>query len=148
MTPWTITWQLLCPWDSPGKNTGVGCHFLLLGILPTQGSNQGLQHCRQTLYRLSHQGSHVGALNKDIWFLSCRGFSDSTRVMPLCISMKEGCLWSLSGTFDSSRSTPRVSTHRAHPESLLHEISQILWCFPSDSPSPTQWNNRTFPTGL
>ena len=31
--------RLLCPWDSPGKNTGVGCHFLLQGIFPTQGSN-------------------------------------------------------------------------------------------------------------
>ena len=29
----------LCPWDSPGKNTGVGCHFLLQGIFPTQESN-------------------------------------------------------------------------------------------------------------
>ena len=32
----------LCPWDSPGKNTGVGCHFLLQGIFPTQGSNPRL----------------------------------------------------------------------------------------------------------
>ena len=31
--------RLLCPWDSPGQNTGVGCHALLQGILPTQGSN-------------------------------------------------------------------------------------------------------------
>ena len=31
--------RLLCPWDSPGKNIGVGCHFLLQGIFPTQGSN-------------------------------------------------------------------------------------------------------------
>ena len=31
--------QLLCPWDSPGKNTGVGCHALLQGIFPTQGLN-------------------------------------------------------------------------------------------------------------
>ena len=44
-------------WDSPGKNTGVGCHFLLQGIFPTQGSNPGLPHCRQTLKPLSHQGS-------------------------------------------------------------------------------------------
>ena len=43
--------------DSPGKNTGVGCHALLQGILPTQGSNLGLPHCRQILYHLSHQGS-------------------------------------------------------------------------------------------
>ena len=28
-----------CPWDFPAKNTGVGCHFLLQGIFPTQGSN-------------------------------------------------------------------------------------------------------------
>ena len=32
--------RLLCPWDSPGKNTGVGCHALLQGIFPTQGSNR------------------------------------------------------------------------------------------------------------
>ena len=43
--------------DSPGKNTGVGCHALLHGIFPTQGSNPGLLHCRQILYHLSHQGS-------------------------------------------------------------------------------------------
>ena len=35
--------RLLCPWNFPGKNTGVGCHFLLLGILLTQGSNPRLQ---------------------------------------------------------------------------------------------------------
>ena len=43
--------------DSPGKNTGVGCHALLYGIFLTQGSNPGLQHCKQILYHLSHQGS-------------------------------------------------------------------------------------------
>ena len=39
VTPWTEAPQLLCPWDFPGKNTGVGCHFLLQGISPTQGLN-------------------------------------------------------------------------------------------------------------
>ena len=34
----------LCPWDSPGKNTGVDCHALLQGIFPTQGSNPDLRH--------------------------------------------------------------------------------------------------------
>ena len=47
----------LCSWDFAGKNTGVGCHFLLQGIFPTQGLNPGLLHCRQMLYHLSHQGS-------------------------------------------------------------------------------------------
>ena len=63
------SWPTLCdPMDciSPGssihgifsgKNTGVGCHFLLQGIFLTQGSNLGLLHCRQTLYHLSHKGS-------------------------------------------------------------------------------------------
>ena len=40
--------------DSPDKNTAVGCHALLQGILLTQESNPGLPHCRWTLY---HQGS-------------------------------------------------------------------------------------------
>ena len=46
--------------DSPGKNTGLGCHALLLEIFPTQGSNPRLLcllHCRRILYLLSHQGS-------------------------------------------------------------------------------------------
>ena len=47
-----------CPWDFPGKATGVGCHFLPQGIFLTQGSNPGLLHFRQTLYHLSYQGSH------------------------------------------------------------------------------------------
>ena len=42
--------RLLCAWDSPGKNTGVGSHSLLLGIFPTQGSNPSLLHCRGILY--------------------------------------------------------------------------------------------------
>ena len=40
--------------DSPGKKTGVDCHFLLQGTFLTQGSNPGLPPCRQTLYCLSH----------------------------------------------------------------------------------------------
>ena len=43
----------------PGKSTGVGCYFLLQRIFPTQGSNPGLLHCRQTLYHLSHNGSRT-----------------------------------------------------------------------------------------
>ena len=48
---------LLCPWDFPGKSTGVGCHFLLQRIFSTQGLNLGLPHYRQTLYCLRHQGN-------------------------------------------------------------------------------------------
>ena len=49
--------RILHSWDFPGKSTGAGCHFLLQGILPTQGLNSDLLHCRQMLYCLSHQWS-------------------------------------------------------------------------------------------
>ena len=51
----------LCPWDSPGKNTGVGSQSLHQGIFLTQGSNLGLpqESCGQILYRLSYQGSLI-----------------------------------------------------------------------------------------
>ena len=39
------------------NNTGVGCHSLLQRIFLTQGLNLGLQHCRESVYHLSHQGS-------------------------------------------------------------------------------------------
>ena len=47
--------RLLCPWDSPGKNTGVDCHSFLQRNFPNQGSNSGLLHCRQVLYHLSYR---------------------------------------------------------------------------------------------
>ena len=46
--------------DSPGKNTGVGCHFLFQGIFPTQGLNPSLLHCR----RIPHHPGHQGGLDK------------------------------------------------------------------------------------
>ena len=63
-TPWTAwSTRLLCPWDFPGKSTGVGCHFLIQGIFLTQGLNPGLPRCRQTLYCLSRQGR----ITPNIW---------------------------------------------------------------------------------
>ena len=74
--------RLLCPWDFPGKNTGVDSYFLLQGIFLTQGSNllsctgffttvepgkqlllnPALPHGRQILYPLSHQGSPINTI--------------------------------------------------------------------------------------
>ena len=55
---WVSEWKVLShslwphrlynPWNSPGQNTGVCRLSLLQGIFPTQGSNSGLLHCRQT----------------------------------------------------------------------------------------------------
>ena len=59
---------LLYPWNSPGKNTGVGSYSLLQEIFPTQRSYPGLLNCRQILYHLSHQGSLVILLG--VWSLT------------------------------------------------------------------------------
>ena len=48
---------LLCPWNSPGKNSGEGGHSLLQGLFPTQGLNPSLMHGRHLLYHLSQQGN-------------------------------------------------------------------------------------------
>ena len=58
-TPWTVAYQASGSMEfSRQEYWGVGCHFLLQGIFPTQELNLGLPYCRQTLYHLSHQGRH------------------------------------------------------------------------------------------
>ena len=56
VTPGTVAHQAPRPYDSLGKNTGVGSHSRLQEIFPTQGLNLSLPLCRQSLYHLSHQG--------------------------------------------------------------------------------------------
>ena len=48
---------LYSPWNSPGRNTGVGSLSLLQGIFPTQELKWGLLNCRWILYQLSYEGS-------------------------------------------------------------------------------------------
>ena len=64
--------RLLHPWDFPGKNTRGGCHALLQGIFPTQGSNSGILHCRQVLYKEAQgsrsSGSQLIYCFGPIWF--------------------------------------------------------------------------------
>ena len=64
-TLWTAAHQLLCPWDSPGKNTGVGCHTLFQDIFPTR--DQSPVSCityigRQVLYTSATWKGHTGYL--------------------------------------------------------------------------------------
>ena len=62
---WTVyPTRLLCPWDFPGRNTGVGCCALLQGIFPTQRLNPGALRFRQIVYRLSQL--------KDVWVITLK----------------------------------------------------------------------------
>ena len=54
---------LLGPWDFPGKNTAVGCHFFLQGIFLTQGSHPSLLHWQADSLLLSHHGSPLRAVD-------------------------------------------------------------------------------------
>ena len=77
--------RLLCPWESPGKNTGVDSCSLPQGIFPTQGSNPGLPYCRRILYQLSHQGS-PRILEWVAYLLSSRSFWPRNHTGVSCIA--------------------------------------------------------------
>ena len=124
--------RLLCLWDSPGKNTGVGCHFLLQGIFLTQGLNLHLLHCRQTLYHLSHQGSlrerigfvkpltHNGILLarrslslgkheiQRLWQMNAFNSQDRLKQWVLCLPLS---LWILIPRDIHNNLPPRVTPH-------------------------------------
>ena len=91
-TPWTVAYQ--AP-PSMGHMfcSGVGCHFLLQRTFPTQGSNPGLLHCRQTLYCLSHQGSptSTGSLKKHESSRRTSTFALLTMPKPLTVWITINC---------------------------------------------------------
>ena len=66
-TPWTVACQASLSWNFPGKNTGLGCHFLLQGIFPNQGLNPcllRLLYCRQTVYHWATREAWVLYISK------------------------------------------------------------------------------------
>ena len=74
--------------DSPGKNTGLGCHPLLQGIFPIQASNPGLPHCRWILYCLSHQGSPRILQWELIYVVPSQGHNDHLLLTSLALSIE------------------------------------------------------------
>ena len=68
--------RLLCPWDSPGKNTGEGWYFFLQGIFPTQGSSPGLWcllHCSRILHRWAiWEAPRINNHHPETSAISCR----------------------------------------------------------------------------
>ena len=79
--------RLLCPWDFLGKNTGVGCHFLLQGIFPTQGSDLCLLLGRRVLYHCATWETNLSASALP-WSFFQRTII--TRILPLTTGCSRG----------------------------------------------------------
>ena len=129
--------KLLCPWNFPGKNTRVGCHFFLQGIFPTQESNPGLLHCKQILYCLSHQGRcyyHFTLISPRFVWKRQRGHAEQD--MGRCMQWVLPSPW----TFQK----PEVPSNRSPPAHPLRDTlcigghTQSEWWGQSLSPSPLQ----------
>ena len=119
--------RLLCPWNSPGKNTGGGCHFLFQGIFPTQGLSPDLLHCRQILYRWRHPGP-------DYWRIS---------VLKLCghlyrvLDPKDKLYFSVELAFSwKNRFCAPCRSLMIHQESVsLQKLPQLALSFDATGPS-------------
>ena len=83
-TPWTVAHQFLCPWDFPGKNTGVGYHFLLQGGFswPRDQTHISCISCigRQILY---HWATWEAQSYDQLWPMSCEGKDVSKPVVKM-----------------------------------------------------------------
>ena len=111
--------RLLCPWDSPGKITGVGCHFLLQGIFLTQELNPYLLHCMQILYQLNDKGSPgmwtaSNASNANRPLLGCALKSADNRKQPKCLPAWD----SLNKTRDPPAMKPSAAEMKTFRSSL------------------------------
>ena len=118
----------LCPWDSPGKNTGVGCHFLLQCIFPAQGLNPHLLHflhCQVDSLVLHHAG------NLNMWSVQFSSVTQSH--LTLCDPM--------------NHSTPGLPVHHQLPEftqTHVHRVGDAIQPSHSlSSPSPPALLLRT-----
>ena len=84
--------RLLCPWDSPGKNTGAGSHFLFQGIFLTQGSKPYLLHYGEILSHLRHRGSPIPDLGIEFSLLIHPQSSSSYRMSSERCQAHKQCL--------------------------------------------------------
>ena len=113
---------LLCPWNSPGKNTGDGSHSLLQGIFPTQKSNLGVLHYRWILYHLGHQGTG--------WF----SWVEFSSVSQSCLTLHDPMDCSTTD-FPAHHQLPELAQTHVHWVCVAIQPSQ-----PLSSPSPSALN--------
>ena len=125
--------RLLCPWDFPGKKTGVGCHFLLQGIFPTQGLNLGLLslvYWQVDYLLLSHHGSPCLTLfpsKAQMQILICNCYAEGIHYCCCSCSVTQSCLTLQPHGLQHARfSCPSPS-----PRACSNSCSLSLWCHPT-----------------
>ena len=121
-------------------STSVGCLFLLQGIFLNQGSNPGLQHCRQMLYPLSHQ---VASFCSKVTVVSCQGYSQLGNQAPRSFLIVES--GPCKCTFGSWKMQlgQRESEHTIHHSSLFFLRSLGLSVTSRESKRPSVPNQAT-----
>ena len=122
--------RFLCLWNSPGKNTGVGCHSLLQGIFLTQGSNLCLLHCRWILYCLSHQRSPKTG---ESWWLLTQALVLKMHTSGQTINFDN---WMQKETFQ------RYKAHLSSLQLCPHRISRRLWNLKNHVRQNKSWTNK------
>ena len=118
--------RLMHPWDSPGKNPGVGCYALLQGIFPTQGLILCLLHCRQIFFffkLLSPQGSPPTPSFQSVKWInsSLRATSLHTGSRPshLVVFLGIRTVWELYRS--------RTKSLPSKPLPLLRDLLTLIW---------------------
>ena len=111
----------MTPWNSPGQNTGVGSLALLQWIFLTQESNQGLLHCRQILYQLSHKGS-PGILEWVAYLFSSGSSQPRNRTSVSCIAGGEPRSPTLQADSLPAEPQGKLKDNGVGTQSLLHQI--------------------------
>ena len=115
MTPWAVAYEVPLPMGFPGKKTGVGFHFHLQEIFLTQGLKPGLPHCRQMLYRLSHQGSPHSEMLTRIFMLYIATSIFTYFILEACIILTTFIqITTLSSTTGNPKSNPLGLYHLGH----------------------------------
>ena len=137
VTPWTVTFQLLCPWDFPDKDTGVVCHLLFQGIFPTQRINPRLLHhlrWQADSLPLSHQEALKRIIYNKVYVFKKTSVSFFSKNYFSARSQKQ--VWNFL-QIGWSTNTHTITTHPKKPHNyvLKHEClnqhhfksKRILW---------------------
>ena len=163
--------RLLCPWDSPGKNIGVGSHFLLQGIVPIQGPNPhlpGSPALQADSLLLSHQGSNIQRERQRERIRGRRNMLEGQRWKDNLLTVTFlNCFFIIYHFFNRSKKNfeeflgglvVRIPGFYCHdqvqflvgelgsckPGNMTKKSIYIFWCCNSLSSTISQWNNLKY----